>query len=157
MWTLGRPDSERILSGFEAAIGQASGLQRNHLQFGFPWPGACQTDYALLCVTMAFCDLIGGARILALVQKLYTNVTRPFPPRSILNGGCVWVRDYSMPWFTHGKGYGSESTPPSICCSTNRATVIFHSFLLPRMSTAAKNCLGQTKGLVILASSFHKL
>ena len=49
-----------------------------------------------------------------------------------------------MPWFTHGKGYGSESTPPSICCSTNRATVIFHSYLLPRMSTVAKNCLGQT-------------
>ena len=68
---------------FEVASGQASGLQRKHLQFGSPWPGACQTDYALLCVTIVFCDLIGRARILALVQKLYTVVSRLLVPIAI--------------------------------------------------------------------------
>ena len=37
-------------------------------------PMADQTDYTLLCVIIAFCDLIGRAQILALVHKLYTNI-----------------------------------------------------------------------------------
>ena len=56
------------------------------------------TDCALICVKIAFCDLIGRAQILARVQKWYGNVTRPSAPPPPLS-------NYKWPNGGGGSGY----------------------------------------------------